>query len=237
MQYGAVKALSGVTIHAPSSTIVGIIGANGAGKTTLFKCIRGEQRLASGYVFLDDILVSAMSPTRIGRSGISGSSQTPLLSEELTIEENLSVARYAPGAWRRGHLKRSQSRQRVADALEVFGLRAVAKEFTSEAPYAIKKIADVARAFARKSRLVLLDEPCAGVDEKRKEALVTGIQHFCALDRSTVMLIEHDLAFIARLAEEIHALDSGTLVASGSYAKVTGDKRVRAAFLGWNAES
>jgi ABC-type branched-subunit amino acid transport system ATPase component len=233
--FGGVKAISDVTLSVGAGQRVAIIGPNGAGKSTLANCIAGSTPVSSGSVVVNGASINRMSAQTRSRRGISRTFQNLELFVSMTVLENVLLAVDATAGWGSSlHPGRARvKRDRAMEALGTLGIADYADRATGTLPYGVRKLVELSRAFVTEPKLLLLDEPVAGLTDT--EEFLDVLQQ--GLDRLEcgVILIEHDMPTVRRLCEWVHVLDSGRLIASGTYDKVAKDPRVIEAYLGASA--
>jgi branched-chain amino acid transport system ATP-binding protein len=229
VRFGGVTPIDGMSVVFPGGAC-GLIGPNGAGKTTFFNVMSGFVNPVSGTItaFGQDLL--KMADFRRARWGLRRTFQTEQAIEELTLYDNVAmIDEHSRG-------KRSTRRQRVLDAIEFVGLDVSPKEKVGGFGAKERRLVEVARALVGKPRLVLLDEPGAGLPDEETEHLGRLIQsipgHFGAL----VILVDHDMSLVSACCETTAVLDFGKLIASGPTAEVLRDEHVRRAYLGTEEE-
>ena len=240
MRFRGVIALDRVSLRAEPGEILGIVGPNGSGKTTLFNVISGLYRPSGGRVDLDGRVISGSRPWRISHHGVARTFQHLRLFGNLTVLDNVRMAmdrtrswwswRYVfwpVGVWRH---ERELSRQAGA-VLDAFGLAAFAGALPHSLPYGIQRRVEIARAMASAPRLLLLDEPAAGLngDEQRQLAEIVRAIRASGV---TVVLIEHNMGLVMSLCDRVVVLDSGAVIASGVPASVAAQPAVLEAYLG-----
>lgn len=233
--FGGVKAVSEVTLTVGARERVAIIGPNGAGKSTLANCIAGSTPVSSGEVLFLGRNINRLSAQTRARRGISRTFQNLELFTSMTVLENVLLAVDATSGWGSSlHPGRSRvKRDRAMDALSTLGVADYADRATGTLPYGVRKLVELSRAFVTEPRLLLLDEPVAGLTDTDEflEVLHQGLDRL----ECGVVLIEHDMPTVRRLCEWVHVLDSGRLIASGTYDEVSRDARVVEAYLGASA--
>ncbi|HEX5299763.1 MAG TPA: branched-chain amino acid ABC transporter ATP-binding protein/permease [Streptosporangiaceae bacterium] len=244
-RFRGVTAVDGVSLRARPGEILGVVGPNGSGKTTLFNVISGLYRPSSGRVQLDGRVISGLRPYRISRLGVARTFQHLRLFRDLTVRENLLVTldrtrtawswRYVVwpvGVWRHERVLRL----RAAELLARFGLAQFATARPGTLPYGIQRRLELARAMAAGPRLLLLDEPAAGLngeEQRQLAAIVRSIRD----SGVTVVLIEHNMGLVMSLCSRVVVLDSGTVIAEGAPAEVARNPLVLEAYLGSAAVS
>jgi len=223
MRFGGVKALSGVEIELRRGITTGLIGPNGSGKSTLINVLTGVYRQTSGAVeFLGEDISRVSARSRALR-GLGRTFQHPQVARSLTVRENIAVA---------AELRRHDDAMGVDDALVVFGCSEYADQLPPQVPYGVLKLMEIARAVVCGPRVLLLDEPAAGLNHDERRELVESLQRFRNTHDTAVCLIEHDVALVRALCSELVVLESGRVLGRGPTADVLQDPRVRAAYLG-----
>jgi branched-chain amino acid transport system ATP-binding protein len=228
VSFGGLQALSGVTIDVPESEVTGLIGPNGAGKTTLFNVITGLQPANSGQVVLDERDLTAYKPHKRARLGIGRTFQRLETFGTLSVRDNVLVAAEMRRGWSRERFKPGQ----LADELiERIGLVPVAGERVDKLPTGTQRLVELARALATKPRVILLDEPSAGLNEEETDELAE-LLHELASTGLGILLVEHDMGLVMSACDHIHVLDFGRIIAYGTPEEVQANPLVRAAYLG-----
>jgi branched-chain amino acid transport system ATP-binding protein len=233
--YGSVVAVEGLTLNVPEAGIIGLIGPNGAGKTSAIDAISGYTPPSSGTVTFEGDEVTDMRPHRRARRGLARTFQSVELFDDLTVEENLQVAADHLGI---GRALRDlflpigeRSREGVEWALELCGLEDVAGRMPTELSAGRRKLVGVARALAQRPKVVLMDEPAAGLDTEESQELGERLKTMPAAGVS-VLIVDHDMSLVLGICDEIHVLDFGRSIAHGTPAEIRADRAVIAAYLG-----
>ena len=233
VNFGGVRALSGVDMDVPHGQVTGLIGPNGAGKTTLFNVVTGLQPPAGGCVLLDDRDITALKPHRRARLGIARTFQRLEVFGTLTARENVLMA----AETQRSKLGAGMHPAATADALlERVGVAHVANEPTDLLPTGLARLVELARALATSPSVLLLDEPSSGLDGHETEELGRVLTSL-ASDGMAVLLVEHDMQLVMSTCERVTVLDFGQVIASGPAASVQSDPLVQAAYLGVSESS
>lgn len=238
--FGGFHALDDVSLDVGAGTLFGVIGPNGAGKSTLFAVISGFQPSDAGTVMLDGRDITALAPDKRARAGMVRTFQVPREFRHLTVRENLMVA--APGQTgenlislfaRPGQIRIEEKRnaERVDETLKFLRLVEVADVPSGSLSGGQKKLLELGRALMVSPKLILLDEPFAGVNPVLIEALAERIRELNARGIG-FLIIEHDLAALTRLVPQLAVMDRGRIIARGPPAQVLQDPTVREAYLG-----
>ncbi len=229
VSFGGLQALSDVSIDVQVGHVTGLIGPNGAGKTTLFNVVTGLLGPNAGRVELDGSDITRRKPHQRARLGIGRTFQRLETFGSLTARENVLVAAEMRRGWAHD---RSRSPRVIADEiLERVGLQAVADDRVDRLPTGTARLVELGRALATQPRVLLLDEPSAGLNETETSTLGTLLREVAGSGLA-VLLVEHDMSFVMGTCERIHVLDFGRIISVGTPTDVQGDDTVRAAYLG-----
>jgi branched-chain amino acid transport system ATP-binding protein len=233
--YGGVIAVDGVSLGVAEGEIVGLIGPNGAGKSSLIDALTGYHPPAAGQVIFDGKSIRGARPYAIARRGLIRTFQSVELFDDLTVEENLLVAAEQPSFFTvlRDLVlpPRGGRNEDVAWAQEACGLDDVAGRLPTQLSHGRRKLVGVARALAMRPRLVLMDEPAAGLDND--ESIAFGEKVRTLPERGvSVLLVDHDMGLVLSLCDRIVVIDFGRVIASGTPAEIRDSPPVIEAYLG-----
>jgi branched-chain amino acid transport system ATP-binding protein len=240
-QFGGLVAVSEVDFSLVEGELVGLIGPNGAGKTTIFNLLTGVYAPTAGSIRFNGKSIAGMKPHRIAELGISRTFQNIRLFAGMTVLENVKTACYMhrreslfASVTKTGGYDRSESEidHRAQALLEKFGLTRYAFEFARNLPYGEQRRLEVARALATEPKLILLDEPAAGMNPQEKTELMDRIQRLRGEFYVTILLIEHDMRLVMGCCERILVLDYGKIIAEGSPRQIQDNPLVIEAYLG-----
>ncbi len=224
VRFGGVVAVIGASFDVSEGSVVGLMGPNGAGKTTLFNVITGLQEPTQGRVHFDGRDITDEAPRKRALAGIGRTFQRLEVFGSLSVGDNIRVA-----AEMRGLPHPEQIRDGLLDRV---GLTAFADTPADAVPTGIARLTELARALACDPRLLLLDEPSSGLNERETEDFAILVRSLCEDDGRSVLIVEHDVELVLGLCEMIHVLDFGSIIASGTPAEIQADQRVQDAYLG-----
>ncbi|MDR1570737.1 MAG: ABC transporter ATP-binding protein [Oscillospiraceae bacterium] len=241
IQFGGLHALEHVTFAVDSGEIVGLIGPNGAGKTTVFNLITSIYPPLSGEIKLDGVSLIGRKTHQIFQSGVSRTFQNIRLFKHMSVLDNARVAYHhrmkygvlagamrMPRYWR----EEREATDRALELLDLFNMKPLAEELASNLPYGRQRELEIVRALIGKPKLLLLDEPAAGMNPTETHSLMDTICRIRNLFGVGVLLIEHDMSLVMGICERIVVLDYGQVIAAGAPREIRSDQRVIGAYLG-----
>jgi neutral amino acid transport system ATP-binding protein len=230
-RFGGVTAVDACSFAVPEGSVTALVGPNGSGKTTAFNLITGYARADAGSVRFAGSAVRRPDPVRLARAGLTRTFQQARIFAELSLVQNMVAALQQP--WRAALRRavRTRERARALELLEEFGLARLADERAGNLSYGQKKLLEFAAVLMGEPRLVLLDEPTAGVNPVLVEQIEQRVRDLNARGL-TFLLVEHNMNLVMSLCDPVVVLDHGTKLAEGPPAAVRNDPRVLDAYLG-----
>jgi branched-chain amino acid transport system ATP-binding protein len=239
--FGGIRALDDVSLEARVGEILAIIGPNGAGKTTLINGISGRYHPDRGRILVEHQDITFLPPHKIARLGVARTFQNIALFKGMTVLDNLMLGRHVhmkSRTWRCGlywglaQREEVEHRRVVEDIIDFLEIEHLRKRLVSELPLGMQKRVELGRALALQPKLLLLDEPMAGMNLEEKEDMARFILDVNEDLRTTVLLIEHDMGVVMDISDRIVVLDVGRKIAEGTAEEVRSNPRVIKAYLG-----
>jgi branched-chain amino acid transport system ATP-binding protein len=244
ISFGGLKAVNNITFSVEKNSIFSIIGPNGSGKTTIFNMINGIYKPDAGSITCEGENIVGLSPDHIARRGIARTFQNIELFSNATVMDNLMLGRHIhmkagvfTGAflWGRGSSAAREeisNRKLVEGIIDFLDLQSVRNSYVGSLPYGKRKLVELGRALALEPKILLLDEPSAGMNTEEKEDLNIWIKDIQADYKVTILLIEHDMKMIMGISDRILAMNQGEKIVEGTAAEVQSHPEVIKAYLG-----
>lgn len=241
ISFGGLRAVDDFSVKIEKGQLYGLIGPNGAGKTTVFNLLTGVYKPSEGIITLEDKNITGKKTIEINKEGVARTFQNIRLFKELTVLDNVKAGlhndfRYSTvaGILRLPSYKRTEKlmNEKAMELLEVFDLDKEADFFASNLPYGKQRKLEIARALATNPKLLLLDEPAAGMNPNETQELMDTIRFVREQFKMTILLIEHDMKLVSGICEELTVLNFGRVLAQGKTADVLNDPQVITAYLG-----
>ncbi len=243
--FGGLRAVSDVNLHLNPGELIGLIGPNGAGKTTIFNLLTGVIQPTEGVISFDGKDTAGLRPYDVTKLGMARTFQNIRLFKELTVLDNVRIAYHHRVKYNLFHSMfcrwgkfRAEEKMLTDEALkflDIFGLKDLADELAQNLPYGMQRRLEIARALATGPKLVLLDEPAAGMNPQETKELMDLIRFIREKFNLTILLIEHDMNLVMGICERIYVLDYGQLIAEGTPEEIKANPRVIEAYLGEEA--
>ena len=242
LAFGGLKVLNDVSFEVPAGTVTAIIGPNGAGKTSMFNCISGFYRPKSGEIRFQGADVGSLHPPARAKLGLARTFQNIALFRGMTVLDNIKLGRHAHmktslfdalvyfGRARREEMElRSDVEEKIIDFLEIDHIR---NKPVASLAYGLRKRVELARALAMKPKILMLDEPVAGMNREETEDMARFILDVKAEWGVTILMVEHDMGLVMEISDHVVVLNFGQVIAAGKPAEVTADENVIRAYLG-----
>ncbi|MBW2619207.1 MAG: ABC transporter ATP-binding protein [Deltaproteobacteria bacterium] len=247
MDFGGVKALDEVSLSLEAGQILAVIGPNGAGKTTIFNCVSGLYKPKGGRILFKGRDIQGLAPHKIAALKIARTFQNIELFRHMTTMDNLLLGRHLHmktgifsgisllGRWSPAAKEEVAHRGRVERIIDFLDLQSARNQLVVNLPYGTRKKVELGRALAMEPEVLLLDEPSAGMNAEEKQDLMIWIKDIQEEFKVSIVLIEHDMKFVADLSDAVVALNYGIKIAEGTPVQVQADPQVLAAYLGEEA--
>ncbi|MGN0679823.1 MAG: ABC transporter ATP-binding protein [Oscillospiraceae bacterium] len=241
IQFGGLRAVDGLNMKVMKGQLYGLIGPNGAGKTTVFNMLTGVYKPTSGSILLEGENIAGKTPVEINRSGVARTFQNIRLFKNMSVLDNVKAGLHnqTKYTWIEGVLRlpryfkeEKQMDERAVELLKVFELDGEKDALAANLPYGKQRKLEIARALATNPKLLLLDEPAAGMNPNETAELMDTIRFVRENFDMTILLIEHDMKLVAGICEEVTVLNFGQELAQGETSKVLNDPKVITAYLG-----
>ena len=241
ISFGGLKAVEGFDLEIRENELVGLIGPNGAGKTTVFNMLTGVYQPTEGAVYLDGNLMAGKKPHQMVKAGIARTFQNIRLFKKMTVIDNVRVAfnlhmKYSvlqsilrtPLVWK----EEDEIDRKARELLSVFNMEGLADHIAANLPYGQQRKLEIARALATNPKVLLLDEPAAGMNPTETAELMEAISIIRKRFHVSILLIEHDMSLVMKICERLVVIDYGQIIAAGTPQEVARDPKVIGAYLG-----
>ena len=241
ISFGGLKAVEGFDLEIRENELVGLIGPNGAGKTTVFNMLTGVYQPTEGAVYLDGNLMAGKKPHQMVKAGIARTFQNISLFKKMTVIDNVRVAfnlhmKYSvlqsilrtPLVWK----EEEEIDRKARELLSVFNMEGLADHIAANLSYGQQRKLEIARALATNPKVLLLDEPAAGMKPTESAELMEAISIIRKRFHVSILLIEHDMSLVMKICERLVVIDYGQIIAAGTPQEVARDPKVIGAYLG-----